>query len=214
MPLHPSLHVSPTCATHANQLEELQKLVFPTLADDERLKACHYLKHIEMFPDGQFVVLDGELVVGMTTTIRLHFDFDHIDHTFADIIVGGWCTTHKPDGGWLYGIDVGVHPAYRGRGIGKALYDARQGVVNRLGLKGQVTVGMMSGFKEMKSRLSALDYYQKLVAGEIWDPTVSMQIKTGFKPRGLLPGYVNDPLCDNWGVLLVWESEAESSGMR
>ncbi len=206
-----SLKIVNTCATHAAQLGELQRLVFPTLADEERLKAPHYLKHIEMFSEGQFVVLDGELVVGMTTTIRLNFDFDHIDHTFADIIAGGWCTTHKPDGAWLYGIDVGVHPAYRGRGIGKALYEVRQGVVHRHGLKGQVTVGMMSGFREMKSRISAIDYYEKLVAGEVWDPTVSMQIKTGFKPRGLLPGYVNDPVCDNWGVLLVWEREAEAA---
>ena len=60
--------------------------------------------------------LDGDRVVGATTTIRLHFDFDHVDHTFADIIQGGWLTSHEPDGDWLYGADIGVDPAYRGRG--------------------------------------------------------------------------------------------------
>src|SRR2546422_673933 len=67
---------------HALQLEELQRLCFPTLADAERFKQRHYLKHLELFPDGQFVVLDGDTVVGATTTLRLQFDFDHIDHTF------------------------------------------------------------------------------------------------------------------------------------
>jgi GNAT superfamily N-acetyltransferase len=130
---------------HALKLETLQRACFPTLADAERFKAAHYLKHIELFPDGQFVALDGDTVVGATTTARLHFDFDHISHTFADIIQGGWLTSHQPDGLWLYGADVGVDPAYCGRGIATALYAARQEAVWRLGLKGQVTAGMTSG---------------------------------------------------------------------
>jgi GNAT superfamily N-acetyltransferase len=198
--------LTPTQPHHAEPLEELQRIVFPTLSDEERLKAPHYLKHIELFPEGQYVMLEGQRVVGMTTTIRLHFDFDHIDHTFADIIAGGWCTTHQPDGPWLYGVDVGVHPDYRGRGIGKALYQARHELVHRLGLRGQVTVGMLSGFGDAKTHMSAQQYYDRVITGELFDPTVSMQMRAGFEPRGLLPGYVNDPVCDNWGVLLVWEA--------
>ena len=40
---------------HAPALEALQRVVFPTLADEERFKAAHYLKHIDLFPEGQFV---------------------------------------------------------------------------------------------------------------------------------------------------------------
>ena len=71
---------------YAAQLEELQRICFPTLADEERFKAAHYLKHIQLFEAGQFVALDGDAVVGATTTLRLNFDFEHVDHTFADII--------------------------------------------------------------------------------------------------------------------------------
>src|ERR687894_610935 len=53
---------------HATQLEELQRGCFPTLDDAERFKAAHYRKHIELFPDGQFVALDGDRVIGATTT--------------------------------------------------------------------------------------------------------------------------------------------------
>ena len=86
-------------AEHAAQLESLQRVVFPTLADEERFKAAHYLKHFELFPAGQFVGLDGDRVVAATATIRLHFDFTDRSHTFADIIQGGWLTSHQPDGG-------------------------------------------------------------------------------------------------------------------
>ena len=95
------LVVMHTRLEHAEQLETLQRICFPTLDDAQRFKAAHYRRHLELFPDGQFVVLDGDCVVGATTTLRLPFDFDHIDHTFADIIQGGWLTSHQPAGDWL-----------------------------------------------------------------------------------------------------------------
>src|SRR5712691_3385016 len=144
--LSDGLVVMHTRPEHAPQLEELQRRCFPTLDAAERFKAAHY---------------------------RLHIDFDHVDHTFADIIQGGWLTSHQPEGEWLYGADVGVDPAYRGRGIAKALYAARQEVVWRLGLHGQVTAGMMRGFGGVKDRMTADAYYQGVVAGRIKDPTLS-----------------------------------------
>src|SRR5262249_8689436 len=87
------LVVTQTRTEHAEQLEELQRVCFPTLDDEERFKARHYRKHIEIFEDGQFVVLDADRVVGATSTIRLDFDFQHVDHTFADVIEGGWLTS-------------------------------------------------------------------------------------------------------------------------
>jgi signal transduction histidine kinase len=54
----------------------------------------HYWKHIELFEDGQFVVLDGERVVAATSTVRLDFDFQHVNHIFRDVIQGGWLRSH------------------------------------------------------------------------------------------------------------------------
>ena len=206
------LVVMHTRPEHASQLEELQRICFPTLDPNERFKAAHYRKHLELFPDGQFVALDGDRVAGATTTLRLHFDFDHVNHTFADIIQGGWLTSHQPKGEWLYGADVGVAPAYRGRGIATALYAARQEVVWRFGLDGQVTAGMIRGFGDVKDRMTADAYYQAVVAGRIKDPTLSMQLGVGFEPRALLANYLNDPVCDNYGVLIVLGSEREVPG--
>ena len=124
---------------HADQLEALQRTCFPTLADAEILKAPHFRRHVELFSDGQLVVLDGERVVGSTSTLRLHFDFDHLSHTFAEIIQGGWFSSHQPDGAWLYGADMGVDPAYRGQGLGRALYAAKSGG------RGRVVVDEESG---------------------------------------------------------------------
>ena len=197
---------------HAEPLAGLQRTCFPTLDDAERFKAAHYLRHIELFPDGQFVALDGDRVIGATTTLRLPFDFEHLDHTFADIIQGGWLTSHDPSGNWLYGADIGVDPAYRGHGIATALYAARQETVWRLGLAGQVTAGMIRGYGDVKSTMSAEDYYAGVVAGRIKDPTLSMQLGVGFEPKALLSGYLNDPACDNYSVLIVLGADKEVPG--
>ncbi|HYK61617.1 MAG TPA: aminotransferase class III-fold pyridoxal phosphate-dependent enzyme [Bryobacteraceae bacterium] len=197
---------------HAPQLEELQRISFPTLADEERFKSAHFLKHMELFDSGQFVALDGEKVIGATTTLRLNFNFDHVKHSFAEIIQGGWLTSHQPSGAWLYGADVSVLPDYRGRGIATALYAARQELVWRLGLKGQVTAGMIPGYSSIRERMSAEEYYQGVVSGRIKDPTLSMQMNVGFEPRALLANYLNDPICDNYSVLLVLDSTKGVAG--
>lgn len=203
------------CATgpeHAAQLEELQRVVFPTLAPEERFRAPHYLRHIELFPEGQLCVVDlgaGERVVGMTSTIRKDLDLEHPGHTFADVIQGGWLTSHEPAGRWLYGADLGVHPDYRRRGIARALYAARHEVVRRLGLAGQLTVGMPSGYGAVKGELIAEQYYAELVAGTRRDPTISAQLAIGFTPRGLIPHYITDPVCDEYGIVLVLPADRQ-----
>ena len=184
------------------QLEELQKIVFPTLADDELIRAAHYLRHLELFPEGQFVITDGNRVVGMTTTMRSDFDFLNYHHTFKETIAGGWLSNHNPEGEWLYGLDMGLLPAYRGRGLARILYRARHEVAKSLGLKGQLTVGMMSGYGAVSDQMSGELYYQELIQHKRKDPTLTPQMKIGFEPIALMPNHLNDPVCGNYGVLI------------
>jgi len=196
------LIVKQTKAEHVLQLEELQKTVFPTLADDELIKAVHYLKHIELFPEGQLVITDQDKVIGMTTTMRTFFNFNNHHHTFKDIIAGGWLSNHNPEGDWLYGLDMGILPAYRGRGLSRILYRARQDIARNLGLKGQLAVGMMSGYGTLSKEMSGETYFNQLINGQRKDPTLSPQMKIGFEPVALIHEHLNDPVCGNFGVLI------------
>lgn len=201
------LAIRQTRPEDAEQLEELQRVVFPTLADAQRFKAAHYRRHLELFAEGQLCAVDGERVVGATSTIRLDYDLAHPEHTFDEIIQGGWLTSHQPEGRWLYGADVGVDPAYRGRGIARALYAARHALVRRLGLVAQVTVGMPSGYGAVAGSMSAEQYLVEVVERARRDPTISMQLHVGFQARGLIAGYIDDPVCAGYGVVLVLPAE-------
>jgi GNAT superfamily N-acetyltransferase len=189
-------------ASDALQLEELQKIVFPTLAEDELIRADHYLRHLEVFPEGQFVISFGGRVIGMTTTMRTNFDFLNYHHTFKETIGGGWLTNHNPDGEWLYGLDMGLLPEYRGKGLARILYRARHEMARSLGLKGQLTVGMMSGYGAVSQEISGETYYEELIEGKRKDPTLSPQMKIGFVPIALMPNHLNDPVCGNYGILI------------
>lgn len=203
------LVVQTTRPEHAAQLGELQKIVFPFLSEEERFREEHYLKHIELFPEGQFVVLDGSRVVGMTTTIRLDFDPDHPDHTFEEVIQGGWLTSHDPTARWMYGADVGTHPEYRRRGIARALYAARHETVRKLGMLGQYTVGMLNGYGAVANEMTVDQYYLEVREGLRKDPTLAAQTRVGFAIGPLIKNYLKDPTCGNAGVLITLPAEKD-----
>ena len=201
--LKSGIKITPTQPEHAQQLEKLQEIVFPTLSPEERFKKEHYLKHIELFPQGQFVALHHDKVVGMTSSIRLNFDLNHTHHTFADIMQEGWLTSHQPNGEWLYGADIGTHPNHRRQGIARGLYAARQHTVQTLSLKGQVTVGMMNGYQAYQNEMTPQTYFENVRDGNIIDPTVTAQMRMGFEICALVENYVTDPQCGNCGILIV-----------
>lgn len=201
--LRGGIYIASTRPEHCEQLERLQQTVFPSLAPEELLRAEHYHRHLELFPEGQFVALDQGRVVGMTSTLRLSSHTAESPHTFAEVIDGGWFTSHDPAGEWLYGADVGTHPDYRGRGIARGLYAARQHTVRRLGLTGQLTVGMLRGLSQRTDGCGPQQHYDEVVAGKVFDPTVSVQMRIGFTPAGLIEDYLNDPVCLNCGARLI-----------
>lgn len=188
-------------------LEQLQIDCYPTLADVELMKAHHFASQYRIFPEGQFVALDGERVVGQGSGFFTDFDFDHPAHTFREICAGFHFTNHNPAGAYYYGADSSVHPDYRGRGIGKLLYQARKALVRRYGKRGIVAGGALPGYARYKATMSPQEYVAKVAAGELYDPTLSFQLSIGFRVRGVLQNYLEDSASDNWATLIEWVNE-------
>lgn len=189
------------------QLEAVQRACFPTLVEAEIITAEHYAAHIRRFPEGQFAVVHATTgrVVACTTDFRTSaVNFEHLEHRYIDVVDHNWLGHHDPQGAWLYGADIGVLPAYRQRGLARRLYQARQALIRRLRLRGHVAGGLLRGYGQYKSLMSAEEYVAQVLAGERWDPTLSVQLRCGFHVHGIIQHYVDDAACDGKAAFLVW----------
>jgi GNAT superfamily N-acetyltransferase len=185
----------------ASQMEFVQITCFPTLSADEILNKKHFANHIKVFQEGQLVVEKDGKIVGSASTLRCFFP-EH-DHTFMESCDNLWITNaHFEDGDWMYGLDMGVLPEYRGLGLSKEMYKARMQVCIELGLKGQIIAGMVPGYGKVKDLMTIEQYCEKLRIGEMTDPTIAPQQKSGFRWIRALFDYLDDPNSGNASILM------------
>lgn len=144
---------------------------------------------IRNFPDGQIVVTIDGVVVGYCATFQIAEALAFAPHRWSEISGGGYAARHDAEGDWLYGMEVVVDPAMRGRRIGQRLYKARRDLCKRLNLKGVVFGGRMPGLIRKKG-YSAEEYAQAVVDGRLRDPVLSFQLRNGFTLHGVLRDYM------------------------
>jgi GNAT superfamily N-acetyltransferase len=193
-------------AEYAPQCEVLELLSFPETEPADLIDEEGFRAYARIFQEGFFVCLDDDRVVGQGAGIFLDFDFEHPQHSIAEITGEHQCGNHDPDGDWYYGTDIVVNPEYRRRGIGKQLYELRKSVVRRYNKKGIIAGGHIVGFADHKHEMSAARYVEKVARSELYDATLSFQLDNGFEVRGVLADYIDEEALDNYAALIVWEN--------
>jgi GNAT superfamily N-acetyltransferase len=200
----PELVYTEATGEYAAQLRELELVCFPNLEDTDLLTEEEVRIQEEVFPEGAFMVLDGGTVVGMASGVFIDFDLTDLQHSLSDIVGMDDVYPHNPDGEWYYGLDIAVHPDYRGLGIGKRLYDLRKGVVRSFNKHGIIAGGVIPGYSAHKTRMSADAYIDAVKVGELFDPTLSFQLTNGFEALAALADFVHDETTDGWGSFIIW----------
>ena len=190
----------------AEQLTEIEHTVFASIDLEDLLSLRDMEAYCRVFPEGGFVALDDDTPVGFGLGILLDFDFEDTSHSLDDLTGEEDCGNHNPDGDWYYGVTIAVNPQYRKRGIGNRLYELRKEVVRTLNKKGIVAGGVIPGYAKHLNEMTADQYIDQVVAGNLHDPTLSFQIANGFQARGAIPDYLDDPTVGNNAVLIVWEN--------
>ena len=164
--------------------------------------------HLEVFPEGQFVAVDSEdgRVVGMASSLVVLWDDYDTGASWRDFTDHGMFTNHDPESGrTLYAAEVMVDPDRQGRGVGKALYASRRDLARRLGLRRIRAGARLRGYHRYAHEMTALLYAEKVAHGELFDPTVSFQIKQGFRIIGVVSAYLrNDPESRGYAALIEW----------
>jgi len=191
--------------------------------DYEGLKACmihayanmpdaYWKEHqisrlLSLFPDGQFVITINDEIVACSLSIIIRYDRFGDNHTYREITGNHTFVTHDPMGDTLYGIDVFVHPDFRGRRLGRRLYDARKDLCEELNLSGIVFGGRIPNYHAHAAELSPRAYIEKVKNKEIQDPTLNFQLSNDFHVRKVLRGYLpGDEESMEFATLLRWDN--------
>jgi len=202
----PEVMIRNTLPADIPKIVGLQKESFPFLARYGNIWHPEELQsHLRIFPQGQFVAVepDGTLV-GSASTLIVSLDPEYAEHTWKEITADGIFTNHNPEGDSLYGADISTHPKYRHEGIGKMLYNTRKQLVTKLNLRRMIGGGRLFNYCEFAGRMSALEYAQRVVKGELRDPVLSFELDNEFKFIKILPNYLDDVRSLNNASFIEW----------
>ena len=197
-------------AAMCKAMEALELQAFPTADPADLYDEAELLILAGDFPEGSVVGFDGDqrsdpVAVGLG--VRTHFDFENPQHNLKAFFDSAPTESgDDPEAPWYYGTDIVVRPDYRRRGIGRELYDLRKQLCVDLNLAGIVAGGVIPGYAEHKADMSADDYVAKVVAGELYDPTLTFQLENGFEAPCALADYIKDPAVDDFASLIVWHN--------
>jgi len=206
--LPPNYQICLVEPSHYESIISICKLVYPT----ETPYTIEELDdHRKVFPQGQFVALDIDRneVAGVHFTLRLRmFDF-HIDDSWDILTAGGSFLDHDPQGPTLYGADIMVHPGHQHHGLAHALTDRTRLLVEEEGLWRMVGASRLPGYAQHSATTTVEDYVNAVVAGQQFDPVLSLHLKDGWTVVRPIHGYLqHDEDSVGWAVVIQWVNPA------
>ncbi len=162
---------------------------------------------VDLFPDGQLCIeVDGRVVA---TALALIVNYTKLGdrHTFREVTDNFHFTTHDPEGDVLYGIEVFVHPEFRGMRLARRLYDARKELCENLNLRSIVAGGRIPNYDNYAGQLTPRQYIEKVKQREIYDPTLTFQLSNDFHVSKVLRNYdPEDTQSHSYATLLEWDN--------
>lgn len=197
-----ALRIRPTRIDDFAAIRDLQRATYPAIAPwtEEQLAA-----QVAAFPEGQMVAEMEGRVIGASASLVVMWDDYAVDHTWKGITGDGFFGTHEPAGRTLYGAEVVVDARRRGNGVGRALYQARRQLCQRLNLRRIIAAGRLPGYRNVKDVMSPELYAMRVVWGDIPDPVLRFQLSQGFHYCGVIHNYLPEdaPSCGH-AALIVW----------
>nr|WP_267152190.1 GNAT family N-acetyltransferase [Tumebacillus lacus]MCX7570946.1 GNAT family N-acetyltransferase [Tumebacillus lacus] len=162
--------------------------------------------HVTRFPEGAVCVeIDGR-IVGSITGLVVDLPDPQQAHTWAEITDEGYIRNHDPQGDTLYIVDICIRPSHRQYRLGKLLMQAMYELVVHKGLSRLLGGGRMSGYHRVADEMTAEQYADAVVRGELYDPVITFLLKCGRTPVRVVPGYLDDEESRDHALLMEWQN--------
>ncbi len=160
---------------------------------------------LSRFPEGQICIEDNGKVIAAVISVIVDYKKFGDFHTHRDITGDGYLTTHDPTGDTLYGVDVFVHPDYRGLRLGRRLYDARKELCRKLNLRRIIFGGRIPGYDKYSDKFTPQKYIEEVKTREIYDQVLTFQLSNDFHVRRVITGYLpEDEESHGYAVISQW----------
>ncbi len=197
----------PTRASDFPAIIALTESVYP---NSQPWSEAQLASHLAIFPEGQLVAESDGALVGMAASLIVRWDDYGHDANWRDFTSRGTFVNHDPiHGRTLYGAEVMVKPGLQGLGIGKALYRARRQLVERFGLLRIRAGSRLRGYHRYADEMDPEKYVEQVVRGELGDPTLSFQLRQGFRVLAVVSSYLrNDPESRGFAAVIEWLNPA------
>lgn len=174
--------------------------------------ASNYKKYnidnlLSIFPEGQFVVVLNESIIGYAFSIIVDYDLFGDEHTFFQITGDLSFSTHNAQGDVLYVIYCDLHPEFQNYHLGQLLCEAMQDLCKKLNLKAIVTSSTIPINDQINPYISYWDYLQKVKHNEIFDSSLSSQFTYDFHAKRIIRGYFDTNITlETTSVLMQWDN--------
>lgn len=158
-----------------------------------------------IFPEGQVALkVDGEMA-GCALSIIIDKDAFDDSHTYRTITGDFKFDTHTLKGDVLYGIDVFIHPKFRGMRLGRRMYDYRKELCERLNLSGIYFGGRLPNYHKHAEVCSPKEYIERVKNKEIHDPVLNFQLSNDFHVKKIMKDYLeDDKASQGYAALMEW----------
>jgi len=197
------LTLRPTRMEDYDDIREIMERVYEDL--DGAWSEAQFRSQISRFPEGQICIEDKGKVVAAAISLIVEYKRFGDQHSYWQITGNGFLTTHDPDGDTLYGVDIFVHPDYRGLRLGRRLYDARKELCQKLNLRAIVAGGRIPGYEQYRDELTPQQYVEKVKNHEITDPILTFQLANDFHVRKIITNYLpDDEKSGAYATLIEW----------
>ena len=162
---------------------------------------------LRIFPEGQVVTVADDKIVGCALSIIVDYDLVKGDHTYAKVTGHETFSTHNPNGNILYGIEVFIHPDYRGLRLARRMYEYRKELCEKLNLKAIMFGGRIPNYHKYADKMRPKEYIEQVGKREIYDPVLTFQLSNDFHVRRVMTNYLpNDEESKHYACLLQWDN--------
>ncbi len=178
------------------------RAAYPEYPEDAYYTERFYELQFSAFPEGQFLAEIDGVVVGYTTSLIVQLDDQTHTYTYEEITGAGTFSSHDPSGDTLYGADIGVHPDYRGLGVAGKLYEQRKRLLKRYNLRRMVAYGRIPGYNAVVGKMTAEEYVQRVIAGDLRDSALQAHLKAGYTVKRVMLDFLWDDSSLNYSTWL------------